>query len=621
MMISDGNRTGRWSAWQCLRTILLLLPLSFCIGRSLAQSNCITTLLTPALDVSVGFPRSFSWSLTGSCLNPQVAFATNGELPDVAYVFATTASPTSVSVTDWDLIKSSLDPEGTTDEFYWTLVDADETSFLELASWRRFYTRSRITAINPTPQSGTSHLVGQNFSFHLDLNYDAISSGVLQVSISSADDPSPQIKWTAVGQTGQGSKSFDFALTSSVAGVRNYTITCQLRSNVAAGPLGSVQSDDTVSTLSPFMVNWQNDTVAPSISLLSPNSNHNYATEINVLSLAGNAADDVGVAEVIWTNNRGGSGTATGTDTWSVTGIPLQVGLNEMVVTAIDSAGNETDWTLAVTYTPPDTTKPALSINSPTASSSYATAVGVLNLAGSASDNVAVAQVTWANDRGGSGTASGTSNWSISGITLLSGLNNITVTARDTIGNESATTLAVFYTPPDTTKPALSINSPTASSSYATAVGVLNLAGSASDNIAVAQVTWANDRGGSGTASGTSNWSISGITLLSGLNTLTVTARDTVGNESATTLAVTYTPPDTTKPSLSINSPTTSSSYATAVGVLNLAGNASDNVAVAQVTWANDRGGSGTASGTSNWSISGITLLSGLNTLTVTARD
>ena len=44
------------------------------------------------------------------------------------------------------------------------------------------------------------------------------------------------------------------------------------------------------------------------------------------------------------------------------------------------------------------------------------------------------------------------------------------------------------------------------------------------------QVTWANDRGGSGTATGTTAWSVSGIALQSGANVLTVTARDAAGN-------------------------------------------------------------------------------------------
>ena len=65
-----------------------------------------------------------------------------------------------------------------------------------------------------------------------------------------------------------------------------------------------------------------------------------------------------------------------------------------------------------------------------------------------------------------------------------------------------------------------------------------------------------NDRGGSGTATGTTSWSVSGIVLLSGQNVLTVTARDAAGNTSTDTLTVTYTPPDTTPPTVTITTPT-----------------------------------------------------------------
>jgi hypothetical protein len=64
--------------------------------------------------------------------------------------------------------------------------------------------------------------------------------------------------------------------------------------------------------------------------------------------------------------------------------------------------------------------------------------------------------VTWSNDRGGSGTATGSSSWSVTGITLQSGANIITVTGRDAAGNTGTATLTVTYTPPDTTPPAIS---------------------------------------------------------------------------------------------------------------------------------------------------------------------
>jgi concanavalin A-like lectin/glucanase superfamily protein len=57
------------------------------------------------------------------------------------------------------------------------------------------------------------------------------------------------------------------------------------------------------------------------------------------------------------------------------------------------------------------------------------------------------ASVTWSNDRGGSGTASGTATWTAAGIPLLAGVNNITVTANDGAGNISTDQIAVTYVP------------------------------------------------------------------------------------------------------------------------------------------------------------------------------
>jgi hypothetical protein len=69
-------------------------------------------------------------------------------------------------------------------------------------------------------------------------------------------------------------------------------------------------------------------------------------------------------------------------------------------------------------------------------------------LAGVAADNVGVTSVTWANSRGGSGSASGTANWSVASIALQPGDNVITVTARDAAGNQRTAALTVAYAAP-----------------------------------------------------------------------------------------------------------------------------------------------------------------------------
>ena len=52
-----------------------------------------------------------------------------------------------------------------------------------------------------------------------------------------------------------------------------------------------------------------------------------------------------------WVNNRGGSGTASGTTSWTAAGIPLAGGVNIIAVTATDLSGNATTDTLTVTVT------------------------------------------------------------------------------------------------------------------------------------------------------------------------------------------------------------------------------------------------------------------------------
>jgi hypothetical protein len=91
----------------------------------------------------------------------------------------------------------------------------------------------------------------------------------------------------------------------------------------------------------------------------------------------------------------------------------------------------------------------------------------------------------------------------------------------------------------DTAAPTVTITTPTASATYTTSNPLLTLGGTASDNVGVTQVTWANSRGGSGTATGTTSWTASGIALQFGTNVLTVTAQDAAGNTATASVTVT----------------------------------------------------------------------------------
>lgn len=103
---------------------------------------------------------------------------------------------------------------------------------------------------------------------------------------------------------------------------------------------------------------------------------------------------------------------------------------------------------LTVTYVVPtvDTTPPAMVITNPATSSSSAF-FSSMDISGVTSDNVAVTAVTWTSDRGGNGTATGTTAWNAASVPLLAGLNTITVTAKDAKGNKVSKWITVSYDP------------------------------------------------------------------------------------------------------------------------------------------------------------------------------
>jgi len=77
----------------------------------------------------------------------------------------------------------------------------------------------------------------------------------------------------------------------------------------------------------------------------------------------------------------------------------------------------------------------------------------------------------------------------------------------------------------------------------ATTSSTIDVGGTASDDVGVTVIWWATDRGYSGVAWGTANWSVPDLPLESGNNAITVTAVDAAGHQSSDLLFVTYTVP------------------------------------------------------------------------------
>lgn len=369
------------------------------------------------------------------------------------------------------------------------------------------------------------------------------------------------------------------------------------------------------------------DTQGPTLQITSHADGQTVST--GSITLMGTATDsgrgDNGISSVRVNGSRASNDTASAANTanWSRT-VSLNAGQNSITVVAKDGSTNQNSTTqsITITYVPPDTTPPTVTITNPTSSSTYSTSSATIDLAGSASDNVGVTQVSWSNNKGGNGTCGGTTSWVKSGITLQPGQNLITVTAKDAANNSGTDTLTVTYTPPDTTMPTVTITSPTANSTYNTGNASFDLAGSASDNIGITQITWSNDRGGSGTCSGTTSWAKSGITLQVGTNVITITAKDAANNSGTDTLTVTYAQPDITSPTVTFTSPSNGQMLTNAVITVN--GSAADpgtpTSGVNKVELRLNGGSWQTVSGTLNWS-SSTTLTAGSNTIEARSSD
>ncbi|MBF8264796.1 MAG: hypothetical protein HW384_660 [Dehalococcoidia bacterium] len=196
------------------------------------------------------------------------------------------------------------------------------------------------------------------------------------------------------------------------------------------------------------------DTTAPSNSAVSINKGATY-TNSTYATLTLSASDTIGVSGYYLSTETTmpsvpstGWTPVTSTASYSANAnytLSSGDGSKTIYVWYKDSAGNVSN--MASGSITLDTTAPVITITSPTPNSTYTATGSTISLGGSASDNTSgVLRVTWSNSLGGSGIASGTTSWSISGISIFLGqINVITVTAQDRAGNKSTDTITVSW--------------------------------------------------------------------------------------------------------------------------------------------------------------------------------
>lgn len=129
---------------------------------------------------------------------------------------------------------------------------------------------------------------------------------------------------------------------------------------------------------------------------------------------------------------------------YNMPGIALGVKVSgNSIYVANDSGG-------LVILNPIDTDPPEIFITSPTFAPKYTNYSGTIDLGGASDDNLGltpgfVSNVSWSNNRGGSGIASGTTSWFVSGVVLQAGTNLITLTATDQSGNTGTDLISVVF--------------------------------------------------------------------------------------------------------------------------------------------------------------------------------
>ena len=114
------------------------------------------------------------------------------------------------------------------------------------------------------------------------------------------------------------------------------------QSSMATDSAGNQFNDTITVNYSPL------DTTAPVVTIKSPTTRSKYRTKNSHINLSGSASDNVSVSQVNWINSQGGNGTASGTSSWSISGIPLEGGENILTITAKDATGNQSTDKLTV---------------------------------------------------------------------------------------------------------------------------------------------------------------------------------------------------------------------------------------------------------------------------------
>lgn len=293
----------------------------------------------------------------------------------------------------------------------------------------------------------------------------------------------------------------------------------------------------------------------PPLQLLIEHPGPTVTTEAESISISGTASGGEGELQVTWMSDRGPSGSASGSDSWTIPAAPLTTGANVITVTATDSSGASVSRSVTVHREAEQQSPPVVLITWPSPNQVYRTAETSIVISGRAYHESGIVSVSWSTSAGESGGTHGTSYWSAGPIPLVEGSNVITVTAEARNGGTASESVQVHYEQPgapeppedppeppqpnpDAGPPSLTIFEP-AGTNVLTRQPSIIFRGIARDNVGISKVTWSCTTTGSGVASGTGYWRTGDIPLLIGTNVITIRAFDAAGNSTWRSATVT----------------------------------------------------------------------------------
>jgi len=189
----------------------------------------------------------------------------------------------------------------------------------------------------PTPTPDTTAPTGS-----ININNDSTytNSNTITLGLSASDDIGvtgyyvstssiiPSVNdsgWISISSTASFSEDVSYTLSS---GDGDKTVYVWYKDD--SGNISNVAEDSIIL-----------DTNTPTVSITSPTSDDTYTTTSSLIAVGGSASDTTsGVSSVAWSNDKGGNGTASGTNSWLTSSISLLNGENVITVTAADGAGN-----------------------------------------------------------------------------------------------------------------------------------------------------------------------------------------------------------------------------------------------------------------------------------------